>query len=308
MKNNHYSKAYLTFGHYLKRQYGGRVRKISIHSQVSCPNRDGTKGETGCIYCNNRAFAPHFTNSPVHDQISSQIEKLKRGNIQKFIAYFQTYTNTYAPLIQLKSMYDSVLAFPEIVALSIGTRPDCVNTEILDLIESYANQYDIWIEYGLQSIHNTSLQRINRAHTAEDFYQAVELTAARKIRICVHVILGLPGESHRHIMQTARKLASLPIQGIKFHPLQIIRQTPLAQWYREGKVEPLDLETYVSWVVDFMEILPPDVVIQRLTADACEGWLIAPLWCQDKGHILQTIDLEFSKRNTYQGAKIIANP
>jgi radical SAM protein (TIGR01212 family) len=305
MKNNHYSKAYLTFGHYLKLQYGCRVRKISIHSQLSCPNRDGTKGETGCIYCNNRAFAPHFTNISIHDQIASQMGRLKTANVKKFIAYFQTYTNTYAPLVQLKAMYDSVLAFPEIVALAIGTRPDCVNSEILDLIESYANQYDIWIEYGLQSIHNASLHRIKRAHTVEDFYHAVELTAHRNIKICVHVILGLPGESHHHIIQTARKLASLPIHGIKFHPLQIIRQTPIAQLYRDGKIELLDMETYIKWVVDFIEILSPDIVIQRVTADACEDWLIAPIWCQDKGRILQFIDLEFSKRNTYQGAKFI---
>lgn len=276
---------------------------------LTCPNRDGSKGETGCIYCNNRAFTPRHEIIPIHDQISGQIEKLKNTtNVKKFIAYFQTYTNTYAPLARLKTMYDTVLAFPDIVALSIGTRPDCVNSEILDLIESYSDNIDVWIEYGLQSVHNESLKRISRGHTVEDFYHAMELTAPRNIKICVHVILGLPGESHRHVVQTARKLASLPIQGIKFHPLQVIRQTILEQWYREGRIKLLDMETYVSWVADFIEILSPEVVIQRVTADAHKDWLIAPLWCQNKGRVLQSADLEFSKRETVQGAKYNERP
>lgn len=305
MKFSPHEKHYLTFRRYLKNKYGCSVWKLSLHSNFTCPNRDGTVGTRGCIYCNNQAFHPRLnTDISLRDQLKSQIKScLLKKKAQKFFAYFQTYTNTYAPVNQLKKIYDTIREFPEIVGLSIGTRPDCVSPEILDLIESYTGDYEVWIEYGLQSSHDKSLKFIKRGHTYQDFLQAVQWTQSRSINICVHVILGLPGETHQDIITTAHKLARLPVNSVKFHPLQVIRDTPLASMYANDQISLLDLSTYVHWIVDFMEILPSGMVIQRLTADALDDWLIAPDWCRNKMLIIQEIDGEFESRDSYQGKK-----
>ena len=238
--------------------------------------------------------------------MSLQIERyLRKDRHQKFIAYFQTFSNTYASLERLKTMYDTVREFSDIVGIAIGTRPDCVNEEILNLIETYTDTYEVWIEYGLQSSHNKTLEKINRGHTCQQFLEAVELTSSRPIRICVHVILGLPGENHEDVLQTARLISQLPIHGIKFHPLQIIRNTPMESMYRNGEIQLLDGETYARWVVDFLEILPPGMVVQRITADAPDIWLIAPDWCRNKMNVINRVDHIFNSRNSRQGKKYI---
>jgi len=309
MSHTFNEKRYLTFRHYLKEKYGCSVRKVSIHANFTCPNRDGTLGSSGCIYCNNQAFhSQPLSNISIRNQIKNQITAfIQRKKAQKFIAYFQTYTNTYASIKQLKAVYDTIRDFPDIVGLSIGTRPDCVNPEILDLIESYAEDFDVWIEYGLQSAQDKSLEFIRRGHNYSDFLQAIGWTESRIIKICVHVILGLPFETHQDIQDTANKLAKLPIHAVKLHPLQIIRETPLALLYANHKISLLDLSTYVRWIVDSIEMLPPHIVIQRLTADALDDWLIAPDWCKDKMHVLREIDREFERRDSYQGKMYSAN-
>lgn len=305
MQKTNNEKRYLTFRRYLKNKYNCSVRKLSIHTGLTCPNRDGTLGVGGCIFCNNQSFHPDSgSDVPIRTQIAQQIEKYKiNGRAEKFIAYFQTFTNTYAPIKELKQIYDVIYEFPDIVALSIGTRPDCVTPEILDLIETYSAQYEVWIEYGLQSANNETLQKINRGHTFEQFLQAIGLTELRSIKSCVHVILGLPGETHNDVMYTANSLAKLSIDGIKFHPLQILRETKLKSLYNSGKIQVLEKDTYISWLVDFIELLPQHIVIQRLTADAQGDLLVAPEWCRDKMHVLQDIDSEFERRNSYQGAR-----
>lgn len=304
MQKNNHEKHYLTFRRYLKNKYNCNVRKLSLHSGLTCPNRDGKIGLDGCIFCNNQSFHPEQTKASVtiRDQISKLIELYKTNrSADKFIAYFQTYTNTYASIDELKKLYDVIYEFPDIVALSIGTRPDCVTPDILDLIASYSERYEVWIEYGLQSTNNKTLQFINRGHSYEQFIQAVHWTESSPINICVHVILGLPYELHQDVMQTANDIATMPIHGIKFHPLQVIRKTKLQQIYETDKIQLIDRATYVSWLVDFIERLPKTVIIQRLTADALGDWLVAPEWCKDKMRVLNEIDSEFERRNSYQG-------
>jgi radical SAM protein (TIGR01212 family) len=296
-------KRYLTFRSYLTQKYGCSVRKISIHSNLSCPNRTGQSGADGCIFCNNQAFFPYpMKPNSIREQISSQIERFKKNcSSQKFIAYFQTFTNTNAPPKELKKIYDSVRDFPEIIAISIGTRPDCIDQEILYLIQSYCSDYDVWIEYGLQTARDETLKKINRGHTYQDFLEAVKLTNLYNLFICVHVIIGLPEESLKDVLFTAGELARLPIHAVKFHPLQVIRETYLEKMYRQGKIRLLDMNTYVQWIVRFMEYLPRDIIIQRVTADAAGEWLVAPEWCRDKARVIQMIDEEFIRCGSQQG-------
>ncbi len=297
---------YNNFSSFLKNKYGEKVWKISLHAGFSCPNRDGTLSTNGCIYCNNQAFNIQAgkKNKSLDEQILSSMERLKKTRkVSKFIAYFQTYTNTYASVEALKKIYDKVLRYPEIVALSIGTRPDCVDKQKLDLIESYSDYLDVWIEYGLQSIHNQTLNRINRGHSYEDFLQAVRLTQEREISICVHVIAGLPGESKEDFLLTVRAVADLNIDGIKFHPLHVLKNTELEKIYERNQVTLWKADYYAEVICDALEILPQHVVIQRLTADANKNLLVAPEWCskQKKIEIIRLIDKKLEARKTRQG-------
>jgi len=297
---------YNNFSSYLKKKYGEKVWKISLHAGFSCPNLDGTLSDTGCIYCNNKAFNIQAgTNSQsLDEQIRSSIQRLRKTRrINKFIAYFQTYTNTYAPVATLKKTYDTVLQYPEIVALSIGTRPDCVDLEKLDLIEGYTDTMDVWLEYGLQSIHNRTLKKINRGHTYEDFLKAVRLTKGRNISICVHVIAGLLGENGDDFLETIQAVVDLDIDGIKFHPLHVLKNTVLEQMYYGNQITLLKAEEYAEVICDALEILPEHVVIQRLTADADEHFLVAPEWCkkQNKMKVVDMINEKLETRKTKQG-------
>ncbi|MEJ2627794.1 MAG: TIGR01212 family radical SAM protein, partial [bacterium] len=232
------------------------------------------------------------------------MERLKKTKkVSKFIAYFQTYTNTYAPVDILKKTYDTVLKYPEIVGLSISTRPDCVDKEKLDLIESYSDSLDVWVEYGLQSRHNKTLKRINRGHTYQEFLKAVRLTQERGISICVHVIAGLPGESRDDFLLTVRAVADLNIDGIKFHPLHILKNTELEKIYERNQVTLWKADYYAEVICDALEILPQHVVIQRLTADADKNLLVAPKWCrkQRKTEVIELINKKLEKRKTGQG-------
>ncbi|MFC1568618.1 TIGR01212 family radical SAM protein [bacterium] len=305
MTSKNDEKRYRTFGRYLKEKYNCSVRKLAIHGNFSCPNRDGTLGFHGCIYCNNQAFHPQdLAIISIQDQIATQMEwYLKKGKPQKFIAYFQTFTNTYGDINKLKEAYDHIKGFQDIVALSIGTRPDCVTPEILDLIENYSDDYDVWIEYGLQSANDETLELIHRGHSFNQFLNAIQLTQSRSIQICVHVILGLPGETHEDVMFTARELARLPIHAIKFHPMQVIRGSELELVYKNNQIKLLDIETYIRWIIDFIEIIPENIIIQRVTGDAHGDWLIAPDWCRDKTHLIRELDQTLELRDTCQGKK-----
>jgi hypothetical protein len=232
----------------------------------------------------------------------------QRYKAERFIAYFQPYSNTYAPIDLLKQRYDEALAFPDVVGLSIGTRPDCVSTAVLDLLESYAEKWDTWIEYGLQTVHNETLCRVNRCDDYETFVDAMERTVPRPVNICVHVILGLPGETREHMIETAKRLTEFPYHSLKIHLLHIMRDTLMAEEYRRGEVSTLSREEYAELVVDFLEYVPSTVCLQRLSADAPKDVLVAPLWCLDRAATVQTIERALIRRDTWQGKKLGVPP
>ncbi|MCM8804898.1 MAG: TIGR01212 family radical SAM protein, partial [Candidatus Omnitrophica bacterium] len=225
---------YKKYSDYLKKKFGCRVHKISVYAGFFCPNLDGTLSKKGCIYCNNYAFSPCLReNLEIEKQIEKGIEYgKKRFKAEKFIVYFQPYSNTYAPIEILKEKYGIVKKFSEVVGISIGTRPDCIDYEKLKLIESYSDKYEVWIEYGLQSVHDKTLKIINRNHTYSDFLNAYNLTRKRNIKICVHVIIGLPGETRKDILETAKECGRLKFDGIKIHPIHILKDTELERWYK----------------------------------------------------------------------------
>jgi len=296
---------YYRFSKYLRNRFGVRVYKVSIDAGFSCPNRDGSKSKDGCIYCDNKGFSfnSRIALLPIEEQIAKGIEFGKRRfKAQKFIVYFQAYTNTYASLEVLKKKYDTVRKFQDVVGISIGTRPDCINEEILDLIESYASDYEVWIEYGLQSTHDETLEFINRGHVYKDFLEAVNLTRKRKnIKICVHVIIGLPNETREDILKTAEVLGRMKLDGIKIHPLHVIKGTKLEEIYKKGQYKPLELDVYVDLAVEFLERIWADTVIQRITADCSREFLIAPMWIVDKNKVLGKIEEKLLQMDTFQG-------
>lgn len=298
-------KRYRDFNTYLREQFGERVQRISLDAGLGCPNRDGTVSRGGCIFCDARG-AGTGAFSEDRESISRQIEKSKefirkRYKAQKFIAYFQSFTNTHAPVAHLKNLYHEALRHPDMVGLSVGTRPDCVNEEILEMIRFYRENYLVWIEYGLQSAHDKTLQTINRGHSVACFEKAVRMTHDFGLNVCAHVILGLPGEDRRMMLETAQLIAGLPVDGVKIHLLYVIRGTPLAELYKKGGCRCLERDEYANLVVDFLELLPPAVVIQRLTGDPGKSDLLAPEWAVHKMENLRIIQDTLKRRQTWQG-------
>ena len=242
--------------------------------------------------------------SSIEEQMRSGIVHGRERGIQEFLAYFQPFSNTYDRTDRLAQRYDIIRRFPEVVGLSIGTRPDCIDREKLALIDSYTPTHMVWIEYGLQSIHDKTLTGINRGHDSKSFLDAVTLTNLfPRILICVHIILGLPGETAEDMMHTAQALAHLPIHGIKLHPLHVVKDTPLAASVKQGTCPLLTLDQYVSLVCDFLELTPPTITVQRITADAPQELLVGPDWVSRKMATLNAIDREFKRRGTRQGAR-----
>lgn len=297
---------YTTYSSYLVKLFGCRVQKISLDAGLTCPNRDGTKGTGGCVYCDAQGSGSGaFRRSPsIRQQMLQGKDFLKqRYGAKKFIAYFQSFSNTYAPVDLLEAMYREALSIEDVVGLSVGTRPDCITPEILDILAAFQESYLVWIEYGLQSFHPQTLKLINRGHTGEDFIRAVEETRKRDLNICVHVILGLPGEGLEEGLFTADRLAELDIQGLKLHSLYINRGTLLETWYKQGQVQPLLQDHYVDWACRFLEHCPPHWIIQRLTGDPNPGELVAPLWALKKQETLQMIRDQFRQTGGFQGAQ-----
>jgi radical SAM protein (TIGR01212 family) len=298
------NKRYNDLNSYFRSIFGCRVQKITIDAGFSCPNRDGKISTGGCIYCNTRGSGTgaHAKGYSVTDQILAGKKALsKRYKAKKFIAYFQSFTNTYAPLDGLKSLYEEALSIEGVVGLSIGTRPDCVDEPVLKLIESYSKTHLIWIEYGLQSMHDKSLALINRGHDFQCFKDAVDATLNRGIKICAHVILGLPEEKRSHMIETAKTIAKMGIDGIKIHLLYVIKGTKLEKLYRQGSYKCLEKQQYVDLVCDFLERIPGDMVIQRLTGDPHLEELVAPQWSVKKAQTLSMIKETLEKRDSWQG-------
>ncbi|MCF6148517.1 MAG: TIGR01212 family radical SAM protein [Candidatus Kuenenia sp.] len=296
---------FFPFSEYLKEKFPFKVHKIALHAGFTCPNRDGRVGVGGCTYCANESFSPNVKEPYL--SIKEQIQKGKsfqkqRYGAEKFIAYFQSFTNTYADVNTLKVYYEEALADQDVIGLSIGTRPDCINEETLNLINTYTEKYHVWIEYGLQSIHDETLKRVNRGHEYKSFVDAINLTKKTCINICVHVILGLPLETCDDMMKTADAVAEMGIQGIKLHHLYVAKNTTLAEEYFRGNVKTLDVHEYVQLVADFLERIPPDVTVQRLVGDTHGNFLISPVWKASKAGITAMITQELEKRGTCQGA------
>ncbi len=296
-------KFYNKFSEYLKERFGCRVHKISVNAGFSCPNIDGVLSFKGCIYCNNYAFSPSLkTNLTLEEQIIKGIEYgKKRFKAEKFIVYFQPYSNTYASVETLKEKYDVVKKFSDIIGISIGTRPDCIDEEKLKLIESYTEKYEVWIEYGLQSIHDKTLKIINRNHTYSDFLKAYQITKGRKIKICAHVIIGLPEENREEILATAIECGKLKLDGIKIHPIHVLKNTQLEKMYKEGKFQVMDMDEYINILIDFLSYLYPETVILRLTADCDWEYLVAPQWLIEKQKMLKLLEERMKEKNIYQG-------
>lgn len=296
-------KLYRSVRDYWYHKYGGRVQKVLLDAGFTCPNRDGTKAVGGCIYCNNDSFnfSPDFT---VRDQLAFGIKRSrKRYRARKFIAYFQAYTNTYGSPEYLRKLYSVIYEFPEVIGLSIGTRPDCVPDPVLDVVQEFARTHEVWLEYGLESSRNDSLKRLNRAHTFEEFKDAVLRTAGRGIKIAAHTIVGLPWENEADMLRTAGEVAALPVDAIKIHNLHIVRGTALEQIHRRSPVLLLGKDEYAAIAARILEILPPEMLILRLTADCPDSLLIAPAWCNKKKEIVALIEKELQNRASFQGAK-----
>ena len=296
---------YYSFSKYLKDKFGTKVRRLSLNPGFPCPHKDFASGKGGCIYCNEEGFSQFArTDLSIREQLSRGIERLSASGINKYIAYFQNATATNAPVEELKKAYDEIKAFPGIVALSISTRPDCVDDEKLDLIAGYRDEYDVWIEYGMQSVHDSTLVKINRGHTHAQTRDAVESTARRGIKAAVHVILGLPGESREDMIATAREIAAMPVWGVKLHVLHVLKDTVMEELYKNGKIGLLPAEEYAALACDFLENLRRDQVILRLVSDAAPGSLVDPLWINDKSRVITAIEKEFDRRGTRQGEAI----
>ena len=298
-------KRYNQFSAYLKQKFGVKVYKITLDAGFSCPNRDGVISSGGCIFCDEGgSFSQAHSNLlSIEEQVETGIKTLsERFKAEKFMSYFQAYSNTYKPVGELEKIYNSALNNEKIVGLSIGTRPDCVDDEKLDLIASYKDDYYTWVEYGLQSIHDKTLLRINRGHDFDCFLRAYEKTKERGINVCVHVIFGL-WENHDEIMQTAQKLAELKVDGVKIHMLCALENTKLAQIYSQGGIDFMSESDYIQTVCDFLEYLPPETTIHRLAGNGLKKNLIAPRWLGKKLDCLNQIDRELILRNSYQGFK-----
>jgi hypothetical protein len=300
------TKRYYDLKSFWLNKFGCKVYKLPIDAGFTCPNRDGAIATGGCLYCDGRGSK--LRQGGLLPSVSEQIIRgqayyRKRRQAGKFIAYFQTFTNTYGPYEKLKTLYDAVLAKEDVIGLSVGTRPDCVSDEVLELLQNYGRRAHVWLEFGLQSIHDRTLAFINRGHNYAQFLDAVKRATGRNINICVHIIVGLPGETREDILNTAKAVSDLPLNGIKIHLLLALKGTAVGDMYEKGQITMLKKEEYVQTICDILEILPPEMVIQRLTADGYRDIFLAPAWAVNKMDVLNAIDREMEIRDTFQGRK-----
>jgi len=301
------SRRYNSFGAYIKELFGTTVYKVNVDAGFTCPNRDGTLGTTGCIYCNNDSFRPNSCKPtlPLAEQIRNGTAYVrKRYKAKKFLIYFQPYTNTYAPVHVLERLYREALADPGVVGLAIGTRPDTVDKEKIQLIESLAKNAFILIEYGMQSMYDKSLEFINRGHDYKTFLNALDMTKGRGIHIGAHIIAGFPTETREEMLTMADELSQLPIGFLKIHQLQVVRDTPLEILFGEKPFPVFGYEEYLGFICEFIERLSPRIVLQRLFATAPDDILIAPIWGRSRQEILRDIEKKLEAMDTFQGKKM----
>ena len=322
-----------TFGRAMLERYGERVHKIALDAGFTCPNRDGSKGIGGCTFCNNKSFHPQGAGRGSIDAVprdtpsdkastttlargardpmplEAQLERARgriarRTGARRFIAYFQAYTNTYAHVDELRALYDAALAAPDVMGLAIGTRPDCVPPPVLDLLAEYrALGHEVWLELGLQSSFDATLARVNRGHGFAEYATAVQAARARGIPVCCHLIVGLPGEDASHSHISLDRVLDLGVDGLKLHPLHVVKHTKLAIEWKRGEYTPLAEADYVRIAADLIERTPWDVVYHRVTGTASPDILLAPAWCAKKWAVLDGIADELTRRGSRQGAR-----
>lgn len=298
---------YYAYNYYLRHRFGRRVQKVSVDAGFTCPNVDGTVARGGCTFCDNRSFSPsrrspRMSPRDVKGQIAEGVRRLKwRYDVDRFIAYFQPATNTYAPVEKLRPLFEAAIGYPDVVGLAIGTRPDCVPDDVLELLEELARRTYLSVEYGLQTIHDRSLDWMNRGHHYDAFLDAIERSHGRGFEICAHVILGLPGESREDMLATAREVARLRLDSIKIHNLYAVHDTPLAEQVARGEVRLMERDEYIDALVDFLELLPPEMIVERVSGDAPPDYFIGPAWCLDKPALRAALDAELKRRDTWQG-------
>lgn len=297
-------KPYHSLDYMLRERFGEKVYKLTLNGGMTCPNRDGKIGTRGCIFCS-AGGSGDFAGDAC-ESITAQIEHQKaliqsKRPVAKFIAYFQAYTNTYAPTEYLRKIFTEAISYPDVVALSIGTRPDCLGEEVLDLLAELNHQKPVWVELGLQTIHEDTARYIRRGYPLSCFEEAVRQLRLRNLEVIVHTILGLPGESKRQILETITYLNTQPIQGIKMQLLHVLKNTDLAEDYLTGKFEILSQDEYLDLVIACLEHLSPKIVVHRVTGDGPKDLLIAPLWSGAKRTVLNELHHRMKMRNTWQG-------
>ena len=302
-------KRYNTWNTHLQEIFNEKIGKISLDGSFTCPNIDGKVAFGGCIYCSKEGsgeFSGGLKGDPLYEKYEKQkeITYKKWPKINKYIAYFQAFTNTYAPLEILKEKYEEALTFENIVGMSIGTRPDCIPDDVLDYLEELNKRTYLWVELGLQTSNDVTGKLINRGHNFQVFKDAVNRLKKRGIRVCAHIINGLPNETREDMMQTVKELNKLGIDGVKIHLLHVLNDTPLYNYYKQGKLRLLEEEEYVEIVVDQLEILSKNIVVQRLTGDAPRNKLVGPMWSTNKKVILNRIDKMLKERNSCQGSQV----
>ena len=297
-------KPYYSLHAMLQERFHEKVYKLSLNGGMTCPNRDGTLGTRGCIFCSAGGSGDFAADRLL--SVTKQIEQqksliAKKRPVHKFIAYFQAYTNTYAPVPYLEKLFREAICHPDIVALSIGTRPDCLGDDVLDLLDRLNRIKPVWVELGLQTIHEDTARYIRRGYALDCFEKAVKDLRARSLEVIVHTILGLPGEDRERTLQTIRYLNGQPIQGIKLQLLHVLKGTDLALDYERGLFETLTMESYLTLLIACLERLSPDIVVHRLTGDGPKDLLIAPVWSSAKRTVLNELHRRMKLENTWQG-------
>lgn len=297
-------KNFHTWNYEMRKQFGSKVFKVMLDAGFTCPNRDGSIAKGGCTFCSARGSGDFAGRR--RDDLVTQFNTIRDRQHQKwpdakYIGYFQAYTNTYAPVETLREYYEVILEQPGVVGLSIATRPDCLPDDVIDYLAELNERTYLWVEMGLQTVHESTSTLINRAHDTACYVDAVRRLRERNIRVCAHIIYGLPQETHEMMLETGRQVANMDIQGIKIHLLHLMRKTPMVKQYEAGLLQFLELEEYVKLIVDTLEFLPPEMIVHRLTGDAPRDLLIGPMWSQQKWVVLNAIDRELKSRNTWQG-------
>lgn len=309
MKNLAYARRgfhYNNYSYYLQDRFGERVQRVAIEGGFTCPNRDGTKGVGGCIYCNSESFSPPYSDSKysIDKQLEEGIKFLSgRFGAKKFIAYFQNRTNTYAPLKKLESMYREALEHPQVVGLSVSTRPDCVDDDVLSLLEDISKDYDVNLELGLESLKDDSLSWMNRCHSMEDSLKALDLAEAHSIDVTAHIILGLPTETQEEMFKQLEEINGYPLKFLKLHHLQVIEKTKLAELYQKEKFPLFSYREYIEFISDYISRIHPSLILQRVHSSSPDDCLVAPKWPYTTTAFMMDLQKYMRERNIYQGDK-----